>query len=143
MLLILNRASNFNDISIIFLPIYSFFFLVSFQVINFHSIEHSAFPETLLLNFKRIRNRCTSSRNTDQYSSSPRSSLFLLYTPIYFSLEYGKYPQTAKLPATINSIKTFVNQSSYTLTRRLELLLESLSPSRITPISPSRPTSSC
>lgn len=97
---------------------YSYLFLViiSINKFSFNRIQ-CILCKTLLLNFKRICNRYTSSRNTDQYSSSPRSSLFLLYTLIYFSLEYGKYPQTAKLPATINSIKTFVNQSSYTRTQ--------------------------
>lgn len=97
---------------------YSYLFLViiSINKFSFNRIQ-CILCKTLLLNFKRICNRYTSLRNTDQYSSSPRSSLFLLYTLIYFSLEYGKYPQTAKLPATINSIKTFVNQSSYTRTQ--------------------------
>lgn len=96
---------------------YSYLFLVIISINKFSFNRIQCILCKTLLNFKRICNRYTSSRNTDQYSSSPRSSLFLLYTLIYFSLEYGKYPQTAKLPATINSIKTFVNQSSYTRTQ--------------------------
>lgn len=95
--------------------IHSHFFLVIISdKINFHSI-HVHCPNSLLL--KCICNRYTSSRNTDRYIVPPLDHHFSHCTHPYISpLEYGKYPPTAKLPATINSIKTFVNQSSYTQT---------------------------
>lgn len=80
-------------------------------------------PEFLII---KICNRYTSSRNTDRYIVPPLDHRFSHSThPYISSLEYGKYPPTAKLPATINSIKTFVNQSSYTQTPLLYLPLQS------------------
>lgn len=104
--------------------IHSHFFLVIISnKINFHSI-HVHCPNSLLL--KCICNRYTSSRNTDRYIVPPLDHRFSHSTHPYISpLEYGKYPPTAKLPATINSIKTFVNQSSYTQTPLLYLPLQS------------------